>query len=625
MNALELTCLAIVACWLAVCLRLGDRRLRAERFLILAVLSWLGEDVTVRAYGFYHYASAAWTVWLDQVPLLIALIWPVVILSAWDLARALSPTRSSHAVLTALLVLADATLIEPIAVRAGLWSWTRPGLFNVPPLGIVGWAFHAGLCVATLEARHVARWALAPVGLHVLLLASWWGAFRWFDGALPELALLPVAAAVSAALTWRAVRGDVHVPLPLLLARLPAALFFFALLARHATGATTLIAWAVCFAPPYLALMWTRPRVAVALALLLHPSLASAHSLGLSKSVWTVRSDAGAVEATLGFHDSDMEAATGLQEAELPADADARRDVAQKHVLSELCRATPLRADSTPCTCQPLEVRRGKGPEARLRWSCPTPLGELELRLEWMRVMPPGHRHVATFTVNGQEEVKAFTRSQTAWVRQFAGAPPTATAPLPDAAPAAEHAEAPTVLGFIGLGVHHIATGWDHLLFLMLMLLVGGSFKHVLGVVTAFTLAHSVTLSIGWFGLVPDGIAGIVEPAIALSIVAVAVENVVWPTPRHRWVVAFAFGLVHGLGFAGAIADVPIPKDDLVASLLGFNLGVELGQLVVVALVTPVLHRIATRPWFKSRVLVPGSIAGGVAGCVLLVQRVMGG
>jgi hydrogenase/urease accessory protein HupE len=144
------------------------------------------------------------------------------------------------------------------------------------------------------------------------------------------------------------------------------------------------------------------------------------------------------------------------------------------------------------------------------------------------------------------------------------------------------------------LGVEHIFTGYDHLAFLFGLLVIAAArglkrgLVYVLGIVTAFTLAHSFTLiaaGLGWVRLPSQ----VVEPAIALSIAYVAVENLVVAEPRRRWLLTFGFGLVHGFGFASVLAEVGLPKEGLLLSLLSFNVGVELGQIAVVGAVSPIL------------------------------------
>jgi uncharacterized membrane protein len=153
MRVLELFALAIVVGFVLIRTRFGpEPRTFLRRMALLVVASWIAEDSCIRAYGFYFYAPG-WSVFVDRVPLAILLIWPIVIHSAWELARRLLGTGHRWIPLAgALLVWADASMIEPIAVRAGLWRWTEPGLFQVPPIGILGWAFYAGLCMWLLEA-----------------------------------------------------------------------------------------------------------------------------------------------------------------------------------------------------------------------------------------------------------------------------------------------------------------------------------------------------------------------------------------------------------------------------------------------------------------------------------------
>jgi hydrogenase/urease accessory protein HupE len=150
-----------------------------------------------------------------------------------------------------------------------------------------------------------------------------------------------------------------------------------------------------------------------------------------------------------------------------------------------------------------------------------------------------------------------------------------------------------SALLYLRLGVAHILTGADHLAFLMALLLSvaarpGRALRGAAGIVSAFTVAHSITLALQVLrpGLVPTRW---VEPAIAVSVVVVAVENLLPRPPRGRLAVVFAFGLIHGLGFASALREIGLPRRGLVLSLVSFNLGVELGQLLVVGLALPIL------------------------------------
>jgi hypothetical protein len=145
------------------------------------------------------------------------------------------------------------------------------------------------------------------------------------------------------------------------------------------------------------------------------------------------------------------------------------------------------------------------------------------------------------------------------------------------------------------LGIEHILTGYDHLAFLLALLVLAAArprregFVQVLSVVTAFTVAHTITLALAVTGVVRLP-SRVVESAIALSIAYVALENVLRPSPRPRWPLTFAFGLVHGLGFASALAETGLPARGTALALVAFNVGVEMGQLAVVMLVYPMLR-----------------------------------
>ena len=179
-----------------------------------------------------------------------------------------------------------------------------------------------------------------------------------------------------------------------------------------------------------------------------------------------------------------------------------------------------------------------------------------------------------------------------------------------------------TFVSYLGLGVEHILGGIDHLLFLLALLALARGLWQTVTIVTAFTVAHSITLSLAVLGLV-DVPASIVEPLIAASIVWVAVENLVAPARRRRrWLIAGLFGLVHGLGFASALVELELRATTLVRALVGFNLGVELGQLAFVAVVMPPLVW-ASRPGRLPRLPQILSVIVALVGAVWLVQRLI--
>lgn len=248
LRVFEGACVAVVLLTLSLMARRapgGVTRLLAD-YAALAVAGFIGEDTCVRFYRFYAYAPE-WDGRVDVVPVLVPLIWPLVILSARSvadaLARGASPLR--RAIWVGALVVADASLVEVVAVRAGLWSWAEPGHIGVPVLGILGWgffAFSADLARSLLARAPRALSAigvvvLAPLATHALLLVAWWSCFRWVlrgdlgwasTAAVVVASILATSAALGARARGRAMPLDVAIP------RMVAAALFLAELALTA-------------------------------------------------------------------------------------------------------------------------------------------------------------------------------------------------------------------------------------------------------------------------------------------------------------------------------------------------------------------------------------------------------
>jgi HupE / UreJ protein len=179
-------------------------------------------------------------------------------------------------------------------------------------------------------------------------------------------------------------------------------------------------------------------------------------------------------------------------------------------------------------------------------------------------------------------------------------------------------------LDFVKLGVEHILTGYDHLLFLLALLAIARGFWSVVKIVTAFTLAHSVTLTLAALGFVrvPERI---IEPLIAATIIWVALENLFAAAPdRRRWMWSFGFGLVHGLAFASALGEFELKGAALLRGLVGFNAGVEIGQLIFVAIALPLLTLMSQG---RGAQLTPrvASLAAAAIGTYWLLERVLVG
>ena len=198
-------------------------------------------------------------------------------------------------------------------------------------------------------------------------------------------------------------------------------------------------------------------------------------------------------------------------------------------------------------------------------------------------------------------------------------------------------APSPDRLEFLRDGVHHILTGYDHVLFLLCLLLPavlrrapGGGWQPVerlsqavlpvVGIVSAFTLAHSITLGLAAARLVSLP-ASLIEPAIAVTIVLAALDNLRPVFPVRRVVVTFCFGLIHGFGFAGVLGELNLPTAQFAWALLEFNVGLELGQLAIVVLATAALFALRARPAYRPIVVRGGSLAAIGVGVLWLVER----
>ena len=185
-------------------------------------------------------------------------------------------------------------------------------------------------------------------------------------------------------------------------------------------------------------------------------------------------------------------------------------------------------------------------------------------------------------------------------------------------------AQAPTVLQFAFLGVEHILTGYDHLVFLVGLLLAGAGLKEIAKIITSFTAAHSITLALSTLDLVRVA-PSVVEPLIAVSIIYVGIENIFRRDLKWRWLLTFGFGLFHGFGFASALSDLGIGSSAGAAlPLVSFNAGVEAGQLAVACIVLPLIWRLRKRPAFVTRWAPACSILISIAGAFWLAERIVG-
>lgn len=317
------------------------------------------------------------------------------------------------------------------------------------------------------------------------------------------------------------------------------------------------------------------------------PRAAFAHAIGLSKGDYVV-APSGAVDAELTFARGDVLALVPSLDANRDANVDdAELAAARAELARAISSGVVVRGDGNACPAALLEasLTEADGIVVRAAFACAPSPAIVAIDLPLLESLPHGHRHVARAQRGDAVVDEMLFRGHAAM--QIAGAVP-AVAPTP------------SFFGFLKMGVEHILTGYDHLLFLFGLVLVGGRARSLVGIVTAFTIAHSITLAVAAFGVWSPP-SRVVEPAIAASIAYVGVENFVVKDAAKRWRITFPFGLIHGFGFAGALQDVHLSRAQIPTALVAFNVGVELGQLAVMAAVLPIVLLLRTRDAFRGR------------------------
>jgi hypothetical protein len=293
-----------------------------------------------------------------------------------------------------------------------------------------------------------------------------------------------------------------------------------------------------------------------------------------------------------------------------------------------------IQADGQDCTRQqrgPAQLDShsdGRHVVLTQQWLCAAPVQSLSLDYRLFARSDATHRGVVRVVSTPPGDATPLTRTAVL----VPGAPPqTLSLQGADSGPS-------SWLGFVAEGIHHILIGYDHILFLLALLLpsvmvrtpqgwVGAPalkpvLLDVLRIVTAFTVAHSITLALAVLDIVNPP-SRWVESIIAASVVLAALNNL-WPTVQHRrWLITGSFGLVHGFGFAGALKDLGLGAGSLAGPLVGFNLGVEIGQLAIVALFIPVAWALRPTAAYRQAALGFGSLAIGALALVWLAERAL--
>jgi len=263
-----------------------------------------------------------------------------------------------------------------------------------------------------------------------------------------------------------------------------------------------------------------------------------------------------------------------------------RSDVLVRYLRERLS----ILAQNRPCPSKPPNVDYSQLPEDLLlvlEYNCPVPVELFTVNYLLFFDIDSSHRSLGRLTLPGGEEQFLFDRSLTRLELEVTK---------------------PPVLSWTSrfgrvfiLGLEHILIGYDHILFLLALIIVSAHFWQMIKVASAFTVAHSITLALAWYGIV-ELPSRIVESAIAISIAYVAFENIVRQRFGHRWLLAGSFGLVHGLGFYSALRDLGLGQTDMATTLLAFNLGVEAGQIAFIAMVSIPLVWWRRQEWYRPSV-----------------------
>lgn len=326
-----------------------------------------------------------------------------------------------------------------------------------------------------------------------------------------------------------------------------------------------------------------------------------------------IRVEPDRLAGTLVLHDIDVARALGLPDPTALADP----EVVAAHldgIVTLVTTRVAIEVDGAPITWVIDEVRPVAGQDAvGLAWHVPLgrPAGHLGIGA---RLFPEDASH--------QTFVSVYEGQLVRWQEVLSGERVSA-----DYYTGSRQGVMAVLRRFVASGVHHIAIGPDHVLFLIGLLLPGGRLRRLLGIVTAFTVGHSITLCLATLAILSPP-THVVEPLIALSIVFVGADNLL-VGGRERDVrvwVALLFGLVHGFGFASVLRDTGLPSGALGVSLFAFNLGVEIGQAVIVVIVAAALGLLRRRlPRTAGRVATGGSIVVLLAGTYWFVERVLQG
>jgi hydrogenase/urease accessory protein HupE len=342
---------------------------------------------------------------------------------------------------------------------------------------------------------------------------------------------------------------------------------------------------------------------------------AAAHDPGLSSL--TIRPSTNSLQATLTLAVKDAAQLAELDENRDGTLTQAEFGRSRWQLEAVVAREVVIAADGKDAKDKSIHSRldENNNVEVRLDFG-PVVFSSLEIQSNLIASLPLGHRQYL--------QVQDL-RGKTFFGRLLSAAADPVTVQMPHtSASMAAFETVRSFANFLSLGVKHILTGYDHLLFLLGLLIVSRGFVSALTIITSFTIAHSITLTVATLHLVQIP-SRIVEPLIAASIVFVGVENLLrGDIPNARRMVPFGFGLVHGFGFASALREAGIGSGagGFVLPLFSFNLGVELGQIMAASVALPIIWKLRENPMFVARWAPACSAAVVLLGSFWFVERV---
>ncbi len=365
---------------------------------------------------------------------------------------------------------------------------------------------------------------------------------------------------------------------------------------------------------------WHRHLCLLSVSVLALARFCSAHTTGLSTS--DLRFGTNGLDAELILAGVDLTLALAHLETTTPSDANGDGKLVAAEFAAGLDQVRKFAADCLIVEFDDQPVRPGPASFAlddkdnfrmQMSYSGQRP-ARLRVRGNLFKHLPPEHIHFVAVRDGDSSSLGNKMLRPGDNVLELVIPSSRATGPRPRVS---------SFPGFLKLGVEHIWTGYDHLMFLFALLLVCGTFKSAVQVVTFFTIAHSLTLAFATLNLVRvDG--RVVEPAIEASIVYVGVENIVCSEgPKGRWLITFLFGLIHGFGFATVLRDMGVASSTtgVTVPLVGFNLGVEAGQIAIAAILLPVIWRLRRHEIVVRRAVPLCSAVVAAIGGYWLVQR----